>query len=353
MNPATTLPVLLGLAWLLPLASFVLIVFFGRHMGHHGKAAAYVACGAIISGCVLSLVALLFCWLPSHPFAPPHHGAESASHTAASESGETASISHADPAVPSAYSGDWYALVDVGPLHITIGYYIDALTVAMFCMVTLIASCIHVYAIGYMHDELHEVTDHEVTLADGHPLHRPGRFHRFFQYLSLFSFSMLGLVISGNLVMTFVFWELVGICSYFLIGFYFERKSASNAANKAFIVNRIGDFGFIIGLMVFFGALGTLNFGGDNGLFAQIRPGPTHLLIVPASMTPTLLVVAGLGIFCGCVGKSTSFRYKCGCPMRWKARRRFRPWCIRRRWWRPVCFWSDAAIRFSHKMYCW
>ena len=96
------------------------------------------------------------------------------------------------------------------------------------------------------------------TLADGHHLHRPGRFHRFFQYLSLFCFSMLGIVIAGNIAMVFVFWELVGICSYFLIGFYYERKSASTAANKAFIVNRIGDFGMIIGLMALFASLGTL-----------------------------------------------------------------------------------------------
>ena len=93
-----------------------------------------------------------------------------------------------------AYSGDWYSLVEFGTLQLDISYYIDALTVVMFCMVTLIASCIHFYAIGYMHDELHDVTDHEVTLPDGHHLHRPGRFHRFFQYLSLFCFSMLGLV---------------------------------------------------------------------------------------------------------------------------------------------------------------
>jgi hypothetical protein len=112
----------------------------------------------------------------------------------------------------------------------------------MFVVVTFIATCIHVYASGYMHDELHDVTDHEVTLADGHHLHRPGRFPRFFQALSLFCFSMLGIVIAGNLAMVFIFWELVGICSWFLIGFYYERKSASNAANKAFIVNRVGDF---------------------------------------------------------------------------------------------------------------
>ena len=159
--------------------------------------------------------------------------------------------------------------------EITIGYYIDSLTVLMFAMVTFIATCIHFYAIGYMHDELHDVIDHEVTLSDGHHLHRPGRFHRFFQYLSLFCFSMLGIVIAGNIAMVFVFWELVGICSYFLIGFYIERNSASTAANKAFIVNRVGDFGMIIGLMALFGSLGTFAFGdrdtNGNGRYRRQR----------------------------------------------------------------------------------
>src|SRR5690606_7521680 len=98
-------------------------------------------------------------------------------------------------------------------------------------------------------------------LSNGSHLHRPGRFHRFFQYLSLFCFSMLGLVIAGNIAQTFVFWELVGICSYFLIGFYVERQSASTAANKAFIVNRVGDFGMIIGLMALWASLGTFAYG--------------------------------------------------------------------------------------------
>ena len=225
-------------------------------------------------------------------------------------------------------------------MKLTIGYYIDSLTIAMFCMVTLIASCIHVYAMGYMHDELHDYTDHEVHMADGSHLTRPGRYHRFFQALSLFCFSMLGLVISGNIAMTFVFWELVGICSYFLIGFYVERHSASTAANKAFIVNRVGDFGMIIGLMALWGSLGTFSFGdidGDAGIFSQVRPAASgHELVVPESMVkmagreqlaagmtvdqlradtdaPTggygywLLCVAGVGIFCGCIGKSAQF----------------------------------------------
>ncbi|MEQ8788196.1 MAG: proton-conducting transporter membrane subunit [Pirellulaceae bacterium] len=194
--------------------------------------------------------------------------------------GHDDSEQHAKPE----YAGDYYLLGQFGSLRLSIGYYIDTLTITMFCMVTLIATLIHFYAQGYMHDELHDITDHEVTLSDGSHLHRPGRYYRFFQYLSLFCFSMLGLVLAGNIAMVFVFWELVGICSYFLIGFYVERKSASNAANKAFIVNRVGDFGMIIGLMALWTALGTFNFGDISttdadghkhtqaGMFSIVRP---------------------------------------------------------------------------------
>jgi NADH-quinone oxidoreductase subunit L len=163
---------------------------------------------------------------------------------------------------------------------------------------------------------------------------------------------MLGLVIAGNLAMVFAFWELVGICSYLLIGFYIERKSASNAANKAFIVNRVGDFGMIIGLMAIFAGMHTFSFGDTQtaagtqfGIFSQVRPAPDHEPQVPDGMVRFaaraevakvvaeasdpiaaeqdvqdkvktwraegygywLLVVAGLGIFCGCVGKSAQF----------------------------------------------
>ncbi|REJ68663.1 MAG: NADH-quinone oxidoreductase subunit L [Planctomycetota bacterium] len=340
-----TIPTLLGAAWLLPLVSFTLILLFGPRMGKAGKAASYVAIGAIGGGFVLSLIAL-FQWRGiDEPY----------------------------------LAGEWYTLAQFDSLKLTIGYYVDTLTVVMFCMVTLIATCIHFYAVGYMHEELHDVTDHEVTLADGSHLTRPGRFHRFFQYLSLFCFSMLGIVISGNIAMTFVFWELVGICSYFLIGFYIERKSASTAANKAFIVNRVGDMGMIIGLMVLFTTLGTFNFGdvdGEPGIFSLVRPEVAHHddhagrdaaaspfatvalapkadagdqsdhhgdhtahatrpLVVPQGMFDAavrdrvaageeataenleawqssklgygLLVIAGLGIFCGCVGKSAQF----------------------------------------------
>jgi NADH-quinone oxidoreductase subunit L len=355
MDLSQTLPVLLGIAWLLPLASFALIVFFGPRMGPHGKLAGHVATGAILGAFLLSVVALGG-WLSYHPIGDAHHeeiaaaGEESAGGTHAG--GEEATHESAEK---TAYTGEWYSLVEIGSLSIGIGYYIDALTVAMFAMVTLIATCIHFYAQGYMHDELHDITDHEVTLGHGHHLHRPGRYYRFFQYLSLFCFSMLGLVYAGNILMVFVFWELVGACSYFLIGFYYERKTASTAANKAFIVNRIGDFGMLIGLMALWGSLGTFTFGDyvqDDGMpapgiFSLVRPAENdHQLTVPAGMVRAaaadevaaivryeagrpadaeaqidsqiaqwradglgywLLIIAGIGIFCCCVGKSAQF----------------------------------------------
>lgn len=356
------LPVLLAAAWLLPLASFVVILFAGPRLGRAGILAGYLATGAILSSFVLSLIALGF-WLKTHPpHSPAHHGGEhhaqaDAQLQLAAYQNETLPIDpehiddehalideHAhEAAAPTYYTGVWYTLAQFGPLALHVSYYIDALTVCMFAMVTLIATCIHFFATGYMHDELHDVTDHEVTLNDGHHLHRPGRFYRFFQYLSLFCFSMLGLVISGNVFMVFVFWELVGVCSYFLIGFYIERKSASTAANKAFIVNRVGDFGMIIGLMAIWSSLGTFAFGDlqteqglQPGLFSLVRPAALdRTQTIPDGMVKEaaaeqiasgaavsdeqvnqwrgdklgygLLVVAGLGIFCGCVGKSAQF----------------------------------------------
>ncbi len=431
MNLSTTLPILLAAAWLLPLASFTIIVFLGPRLGKAGKGASYVATGAIVTSAVLSWIALIG-WLTTAEPVSEHHAAvpsNSVPHDAspiklASLVADTHADPHSDKAhskdahaeeghhaagPPRAFTDNWYTLGQFGDLKITIGYYIDSLTVAMFAMVTLIASCIHFYAIGYMHDELHPITDREVLVtkrtghghdahghdahghdaghghddhahdahdAHGHDddhghghsdhpappegkeyLHRPGRFHRFFQYLSLFCFSMLGLVIAGNVAMVFVFWELVGICSYFLIGFYIERKSASNAANKAFIVNRVGDFGMIIGLMALWAGVGTFAFGDikdstghvEPGIFSQVRPADGHDpydLQAPDRMVQAdagarvaeivresagdmkaaqakiaaetdewrkkgfgywLLVIGGLGIFCGCVGKSAQF----------------------------------------------
>ena len=398
MEPSA-LPWLLGLATILPLASFFFLLMFGSRLGKAYGHGAYVATGAIVAAGVLSFVAL-FIWLGHHfPGGSAHHADASAAvhgvpdpahaatevlhaagRPAVGGSGEVGrpapSESGARPAPSDGagthgdkppYAGAYYTLGEFGKLRLEIGYYIDSLTLCMFCLVTLIASCIHFYAMGYMHDELHQVTDHEVTLRDGSHLKRRGRYSVFFQYMSLFCFSMLGLVLAGNIAMVFVFWELVGICSYFLIGFYIERKSACKAANKAFIVNRVGDFGMIIGLMALWGGLGTFAFGdlertGDDGathlepgIFSLVRSGEGHSIRTPdglvrlaardeaakivRSLGPQataaeidralagqvetwrsggpdgkgtrygygLLVVAGIGIFCGCVGKSAQF----------------------------------------------
>src|SRR5262245_11367192 len=121
--------------------------------------------------------------------------------------------------------------------RLSVGYRIDALNGVMFVMVTFVATLIHLFSIGYMGEETEKsVEDHQVHVEDGHHRRR-GRFGRFFLFLSLFCFSMLNLILADNLFQVFVSWELVGICSYLLIGFYFERQSASNAANKAFITN--------------------------------------------------------------------------------------------------------------------
>ncbi|MBU4272804.1 MAG: NADH-quinone oxidoreductase subunit L [Planctomycetes bacterium] len=283
MDINSIIPLLLALAWLLPLGSFALIFLFGPRMGRAGRYSAYLATGAIVVSCVLSFAALGF-WLTEHyPHAAAGHGGH----------------------VAQPISGEWYTLAEFGRLRLTIGYYIDSLTLAMFCMVTLVASCIHVYSFGYMHEELSDVTDPLAPLSNGQPLRRRGRYCRFFQYFSLFCFSMLGLVVAGNLAMVFVFWELVGICSYLLIGFYRERRSASNAGNKAFIVNRVGDFGMIVGLMAIWTGLGTFSFAE---IFSQVRPiAAGHQLQTPEGLSYGLLVLAGLGIFCGCVGKSAQF----------------------------------------------
>jgi NADH-quinone oxidoreductase subunit L len=284
MEPNVLLPRLLALAWLLPLGAFALNVFFGPRLGRNGRYASHVATAAIALSCLLSFTSLGI-WLVNHPLAAAH--------------GE-----HAAEAVQP-ISGDWYDLGRFGSLRVSVGYYIDGLTLAMFSMVTLVATCIHVYSAGYMHGELSDVFDTLGPDEEGRMVRRRGRYYRFFQYLSLFCFSMLGLVLAGNVAMVFMFWELVGICSYLLIGFWHERKSASNAANKAFIVNRVGDFGMIVGLMALWAGMGTFSFAE---IFAQVRPAAgDYNLQVPEGMSYGLLIVAGLGIFCGCVGKSAQF----------------------------------------------
>ena len=191
--------------------------------------------------------------------------------------------------------GDWLRIGSAKGEHrpaaaLQTGYRIDQLTALMFAMVTGIGSLIFLYSLGYMRQETDETVDDHAAHAT-----RRGRFGRFYLYLSLFAFSMLNLLIADNLFQVFVGWELVGVCSFFLIGFYYERKSASTAANKAFIVNRVGDAGLLIGIAIAFATFGTLNFQDLAEKIAGSQPD---------EMSHGLWVLMGLGLFVGCVGKS-------------------------------------------------
>ena len=157
-------------------------------------------------------------------------------------------------------------------LSVDIGLKLDALSMMMLFVVTGVGGLIHIYSYGYMHEDR--------SMA------------RFFACLSLFTFSMLGIVLANNFLMMFIFWELVGVSSYLLIGFWFEKPSAGDAAKKAFITNRLGDFGFLAGILMVWGLLGSLN-------FSVLATNPAAL---GASAT-----LAGLLIFCGAMGKSAQF----------------------------------------------
>ena len=343
-----TLRNLLMIAWLLPLAGFAVEIFGGFWGSRKSRVAAWMSVGCIATGFFCSLSALLI-WGSSNnfwkvPHETDHHadaGHAEPDHAVADHPADShdSHDSHEPPVVlgQTVYSGTLYYLARFGSLDISLDYYIDSLTLVMFTMVTFIATCIHVFAMGYMSEELtEELVDHSAHLSNGHHVHRPGRYYRFFAFLSLFCFSMLGLVLAGNIFQVFIFWELVGICSYLLIGFYTERKAACNAANKAFVMNRVGDFGFLIGLMVLWTFFGTFRFGEtlndkgevvQAGLFQMLprdetgnvlrdaESGDVKIGVVTAAVEPggtrtipySLLVVAGLGVFAGCVGKSAQF----------------------------------------------
>ena len=173
----------------------------------------------------------------------------------------------------SDFSVEWkWVWIDLGDFIIELGILVDNLTIMMLFVVTLVSGLIHIYSVSYMKDD--------------------PRYNRYFAYLSLFSFSMLIIVLSNNLFGLYIGWELVGISSYLLIGFWFEKDSASNAGKKAFIVNRIGDLGFFIGILLFFTAVGSFNYGD---VIAGVKAG---------AISDGLLTAAGIALFMGAVGKS-------------------------------------------------
>ncbi|MCL4474706.1 MAG: NADH-quinone oxidoreductase subunit L [Nitrospirae bacterium] len=177
-------------------------------------------------------------------------------------------------------NADLYTWITSGGFKVSVGFLIDQLTSVMLVVVTTCSTLIHIYSAGYMHGDK--------------------GYYRFFSYLSLFTFSMLMLVTANNFLQLYFGWEAVGLCSYFLIGFWYEKKSASDAGKKAFIVNRFGDFGFGIGVIMIFLTFGTLHyipiFGAVNGMVGQT----VDFLGMQVDL-PTLIALL---LFCGAVGKS-------------------------------------------------
>ncbi|MEN6627078.1 MAG: NADH-quinone oxidoreductase subunit L [Candidatus Sumerlaeia bacterium] len=242
-------PLVLKLAvliFLLPLATFALMAIFHHRIPRHGDWLATTAIGVILAAAITIFV---------------HAGMS-------------------DRNIQVNYVFDWLPL-GVSNM-VKGGILVDRLTAIMLVVVTLVSFLVHLFSVGYMKDDV--------------------RYGRYYCGLLLFTTSMLGLVLANNLVYLYIFWELVGLSSYLLIGHWFEKKSASDAAIKAFITTRLGDVGMFIGLMICYWKVGSLQYAD---LFAAVQNG---LLSEPSGLWGfDWQTLAGLGIFFGAMGKSAQF----------------------------------------------
>ncbi len=246
MTPDTLLTLAVA-TLLLPLCGFVLMIFFGKRLPRQGDWLST----SVIAVSLGMAVAVLAAKIGSY-------------------GGETLTLNFT-----------WVDLHNVpliGALPIVLGVAVDNLTAVMLVVVTLISTLVHLFSIGYMHGDI--------------------RYSRYFAYLGFFSFSMLMIVLANNLFLLYVGWELVGISSYLLIGHWYEKKSASNAAIKAFLVNRVGDFGFFLGIAMLFMTFHTF---GLREIFEGIGAGRLPF------ESNWWLTAAGVLLFCGAVGKSAQF----------------------------------------------
>ena len=227
-----------------PLVATVIITLFAQRSKF---LSAFLSIGAIVLGFVLSLGILV-------------------------SFGQVATVLNPNPTL----GPDSILWLTIGKLvKIEFGATVDRLSILMLLVVTGVGSAIHIYSVGYMKGD-------------------PG-FSRYFACMSLFTFSMLGIVLSNNFIQIFIFWELVGLSSYLLIGYWFERPSAAEAGKKAFLVTRIGDFGMMLGILLLWSHAGTFD-------FVELQ----QKLPTLGLSTGTLALIGGL-IFCGAIGKSAQF----------------------------------------------
>jgi NADH-quinone oxidoreductase subunit L len=231
------------LIFLLPLFSFgIITLFFRPFLNNRPKLGGYITILALLGSLGLSI------WALFEVMAAPGHTLP----------------------VPDI---NW--VVIEGGLTIHLGLILDSLTAVMLLVVTIVSLMVQIYSQGYMKGD-------------------PG-YHRYYAAMSLFTASMLGLVLADNLLFVYVFWEMVGLCSYLLIGFWFHKKSAADAAKKAFIVTRLGDFGFLAAILLLYFNTGTFD-------IAQL-----HSLAIAGTLGGTVLTWAAIGIFAGAAGKSAQF----------------------------------------------
>ncbi len=221
---------------LLPILSYVLVFFFGAKLPRKGD---WLATGLLGASWLLALRVFVHFWRV------------------------------ADPGLRIQADMTW---IDLGEFTARAGILVDGMTAVMLVVVTTISFLVHLFSIGYMHGDR--------------------RYERYFAFLGFFTFSMLGIVLANNLLFLYVGWELVGLSSYLLIGFFFDKPAAAAANKKAFLTNRVGDFGFLIGILILFTHYGTFNY---LELFAGAQAAP---------LAGALMTWAGIGLFMGCVGKS-------------------------------------------------
>ena len=231
----------------LPLAGFTMLIFFGKKLPRQGD---WLETGIVTIGLGLALLVLV-----------------------------QKLISYPADALSLRFTWiNFHNVPGIGPLSIVLGFSLDNLSAIMIAVVMMISCLVHWFSIGYMHGDV--------------------RYSRYFAYLGFFTFSMLTIVLADNLFLLYVGWELVGISSYLLIGHWYEKKSASDAAIKAFVVNRIGDLGFFSGIMILFATFHTF---GLHEIFGAIKAGQLP------NGSEAWLTAAGILVFCGAVGKSAQF----------------------------------------------
>jgi len=266
---------------LLPLAGFLFTAFTWKtaFTRKHGHVVPLATIGVALF-CALSIFKhAVIEQEPAGAHAPTaEHGGEKAAHEE-----PPADLGDHRPAWSSKEHGGVYALLSIGSLHVDAGITIDALTATMLAVVCIVAFLVHLYSVGYMHGDK--------------------RFPRFFAFLQLFSFSMLGLVLTDNLLLLFCFWELVGVCSYFLIGFWFEQDEPPKASMKAFMTNRFGDVGFLLGILFAWGIFKTFDIHEIYGRLQHMVATNVETSLFGWGLGAALTVM-GLLLFMGPMAKS-------------------------------------------------